>query len=391
MLIIAVWVLTGFSHNIRRSCFLFNALRHIWTTFHTSFFRNTDDLSRTGAMASSTGMMRTEKSYRICTDPGCSNPSFRTPLDGLIDRMRLSRLAEEEVERLLKDEDLLAIVLQRILEETGDFEIFDNAIRSCTRNDSRVGDPIDLRVAKAIPSDVGHGRIRLPLDNDLGLKPGDFVSVEGCTGPLASRGSTAAIVWRARPEDKDISVARMDGIIRRNAKLKPGDVARITKLEPEPCSELVLCPELKDQPDLSKIRYGKGIEGFVRRGLNKRPVKSGDAIYIPGLTLFAEALPFRVKGTSPGGFVIVNPGTKVRVIQSETEVGGGTTSDSGDTRQACCCKAECRLSGTDPDTEVLVRLLSGMSFTQRMMLLSIAGMISKSDGSDSNTTDRRTH
>ena len=288
--------------------------------------------------------------------------------------------------------DSFTIGLLQLLEEIGDFEIFDKDIQNYIRNDSNVSDAIDLRVAKAIPSDVGHGRVRLPLDNSLGLKPGDFVSVEGSTGPLASRGSTAAIVWRARPEDKDISVARMDGIIRRNAKLKLGDVARITKLEPEPCSELVLCPELNDQPDLSKIRYGKGIEGFVRRGLNKRPVKSGDAIYIPGLTLFAEALPFRVKGTSPGGFVIVNPGTKVRVIQSETEVGGGTTSDSGDTRQACCCKADCRLSGTDPDTEVLVRLLSGMSFTQRMMLLSIAaGMISKSDGSDSNTTDRRTH
>ena len=342
-------------------------------------------------MASSTGMMRTEKSYRICTDPGCSNPSLRTPLDGLIDRMRLSRLAEEEVERLLKDEDLLEIVLQRILEETGDFEIFDNAIRSCTRNDSRVGDPIDLRVAKAIPSDVGHGRIRLPLDNDLGLKPGDFVSVEGCTGPLASRGSTAAIVWRARPEDQNISVARMDGPTRENANLKLGDTARITKLEPEPCSELILRPELGDQPDLSTIRYGKGIEGFVRRGLNKRPVKSGDAIYIPGMTLFAEALPFRVKETTPPGFVIVTPETNVRVVQPETDAVRGIESDSRDTHQACCCRSECLLSGTDPDTEVLVRLLSRMSLPQRVMLLGIAGMISKSDGSDSNPTDRRTH
>ena len=32
---------------------------------------------------------------------------------------------------------------------------------------------LSLRVAKAIPSDVGHGRARVPFDNDLGLKPGD--------------------------------------------------------------------------------------------------------------------------------------------------------------------------------------------------------------------------
>ena len=33
---------------------------------------------------------------------------------------------------------------------------------------------LSLRVAKAIPSDVGHGRARVPFDNDLGLKPGDI-------------------------------------------------------------------------------------------------------------------------------------------------------------------------------------------------------------------------
>ena len=30
---------------------------------------------------------------------------------------------------------------------------------------------LKLRVAKAIPSDVGHGRARVPFDNELNLKP----------------------------------------------------------------------------------------------------------------------------------------------------------------------------------------------------------------------------
>ena len=38
---------------------------------------------------------------------------------------------------------------------------------------------LTLRVAKAIPSDVGHGRARVPFDNDLNLKPGDIVEIEG--------------------------------------------------------------------------------------------------------------------------------------------------------------------------------------------------------------------
>jgi hypothetical protein len=38
---------------------------------------------------------------------------------------------------------------------------------------------LQLRVAKAIPSDVGHGRARVPFDNDLNLKPGDIVEITG--------------------------------------------------------------------------------------------------------------------------------------------------------------------------------------------------------------------
>ena len=40
-------------------------------------------------------------------------------------------------------------------------------------------DSLTLRVAKAIPSDVGHGRARVPFDNDLNLKPGDIIEVSG--------------------------------------------------------------------------------------------------------------------------------------------------------------------------------------------------------------------
>ena len=48
---------------------------------------------------------------------------------------------------------------------------------------------LTLRVAKAIPSDVGHGRARVPFDNELNLKPGDIVEIAG-------EQRTAAIVWR---------------------------------------------------------------------------------------------------------------------------------------------------------------------------------------------------
>ena len=62
---------------------------------------------------------------------------------------------------------------------------------------------ISLRVAKAIPSDVGHGRARISGGNDLDLKPGDIIEIKG------ENESTAAIYWRSRPEDAKLGIIRI--------------------------------------------------------------------------------------------------------------------------------------------------------------------------------------
>jgi len=165
---------------------------------------------------------------------------------------------------------------------------------------------LSLRVAKAIPSDVGHGRARVPFDNDLGLKPGDVIEISG-------ERKTAAIVWRCRPEDANLGVIRIDGIIRKNAGVSLGDRVTIKKVETNECERLVLSPVMAKQ---QKVKFGSGIEGFARRGLNKRPVVAGDRIFIPGMTLFAEALPFAIVSTKPKGIVRVLPDTEI-VIKEE--------------------------------------------------------------------------
>ena len=167
-------------------------------------------------------------------------------------------------------------------------------------------DDLQLRVAKAIPSDVGHGRARVPFDNDLNLKPGDIVEITG-------EQKTAAIVWRCRPEDANLGIIRVDGIIRKNAGVSLGDKVTIRKVETQPCQKLILSPVMAKQ---QKVRFGPGIEGVARRGLNKRPVVSGDRIFIPGMTLFAEALPFQIVQTTPKGIVQVLPDTEI-VIKEE--------------------------------------------------------------------------
>ncbi|SVA25347.1 uncharacterized protein METZ01_LOCUS78201 [marine metagenome] len=166
-----------------------------------------------------------------------------------------------------------------------------------------------LRVAKAIPSDVGHGRARVPFDNELNLKPGDIVEIAG-------EQSTAAIVWRCRPEDANLGVIRIDGIIRKNAGVSLGDRVTITKVETQPCERLVLSPVMAKQ---QKVRFGPGIEGFARRGLNKRPVVAGDRIFIPGMTLFAEALPFAIVSTNPKGIVQVLPDTEIIIKEDAVD------------------------------------------------------------------------
>lgn len=165
---------------------------------------------------------------------------------------------------------------------------------------------LSLRVAKAIPSDVGHGRARVPFDNDLGLKPGDVIEISG-------ERNTAAIVWRCRPEDANLGVIRIDGIIRKNAGVSLGDRVTIKKVETSECERLILSPVMAKQ---QKVKFGSGIEGFARRGLNKRPVVAGDRIFIPGMTLFAEALPFAIVSTKPKGIVRVLPDTEI-VIKEE--------------------------------------------------------------------------
>ncbi len=179
----------------------------------------------------------------------------------------------------------------------------------CNESDSLSEDSsesLTLRVAKAIPSDVGHGRARVPFDNELNLKPGDIVEIAG-------ESRTAAIVWRCRPEDANMDVIRIDGIIRKNAGASLNSEVSVTKVETKPCERLVLSPVMTKQ---QKVRFGPGIEGFARRGLNKRPVVKDDRIFIPGMTLFAEALPFRIDSTNPKGIVQVLPDTEI-VIREE--------------------------------------------------------------------------
>ena len=164
-----------------------------------------------------------------------------------------------------------------------------------------------LRVMIAVPSDVGHGRVRISGDHASGLSPGDVVAIHG------PQRTTAAIYRRSRPEDAGLDVLRADAIIRENAGISIDEHVTVEKIEPNGCEKLVLSPVT---PHGQFIGFGPGVEAFIARGLKRRPVQVDNRLFVPGLTLFNELIPFVVVQTIPEGIVCVTEETEI-VLENE--------------------------------------------------------------------------
>jgi transitional endoplasmic reticulum ATPase len=164
-----------------------------------------------------------------------------------------------------------------------------------------------LKVAEALPEDVGKGRVRLGTSARLKLNvsPGDIVEIAGAK-------KSGAIVWRGHPSDESEDMVRMDGITRSNVGASLGDKVKINASKPKAAQKVVLAPALADQ---RKVSFGSGIEGFVKRGLLKRPLTEGDTVIVPGIAFFGNSLPFKVASTSPSGIVQIGDGTDVVVLE----------------------------------------------------------------------------
>ncbi|HLE96664.1 MAG TPA: CDC48 family AAA ATPase [Candidatus Thermoplasmatota archaeon] len=174
---------------------------------------------------------------------------------------------------------------------------------------------ITLKVAEAVQEDVAKGRVRVDAATrlDLNLTVGDVVEIIG-------KKTTAAIVWRAHPDDEGKGIIRMDGLIRDNCGVGIGDKVRIRKVEISPATRITLAPVIEEG---QKLQFGSGIEGVVKRGLFKRPVTKGDTVIVPGIALIGRALPFIVVDVAPSGIVQITEQTEVSIREeavSETEL-----------------------------------------------------------------------
>src|SRR5438132_11424032 len=85
---------------------------------------------------------------------------------------------------------------------------------------------VQVRVADAKQRDVGHGKVR--IDNatmeKLGITAGDFIEVRG-------KRTTVAIAWPAYAEDQAQEIARIDGLLSRNAGVALNQVIAMKKAE----------------------------------------------------------------------------------------------------------------------------------------------------------------
>lgn len=169
-------------------------------------------------------------------------------------------------------------------------------------------DPMELRVAEALPRDVGRGIARVdPVDMaKLGCEIGDVVEICG-------KRRAPARIMLAFPEHRGKRLVQIDGIVRRNAQVALDDKVKLVKAQCRSAEKIVLAPVHR-----ATRTTGYGDTLFIRRAMEGIPVSCQDHIR---LNLFGS-LPyeFEVVDTYPKGIVAATSST--RVIVSPEEVRG---------------------------------------------------------------------
>ncbi len=129
---------------------------------------------------------------------------------------------------------------------------------------------LKLKVAEAIQDDVNKGIVRIDTSflNEIGIRPGDIVELEG-------ERKTVAIADRAYPGDIGLNIIRMDGIIRKNAKTGIGELINVNKANVKEGKKVVIAPArkgivIKASPEIFK------------QGLLGRAVTKGDIVSLGG-------------------------------------------------------------------------------------------------------------
>jgi transitional endoplasmic reticulum ATPase len=159
---------------------------------------------------------------------------------------------------------------------------------------------VQVRVADAKQRDVGHGKVR--IDNDtmekLGITAGDFIEVRG-------KRTTVAVAWPAYAEDQAQEIARIDGLLRRNAGVALNEFITIKKAEVYDSQTIAFAPT-----DVRLSVDGEFVS-FVKRRFMDIPFVEGDMTL---LSIFGSSVPLIVTKTRPHGPVKITDSTILQVM-----------------------------------------------------------------------------
>src|SRR5438105_4736065 len=111
---------------------------------------------------------------------------------------------------------------------------------------------LSLRVAEALPKDVGRGLVRLdPQDMErLGVRIGDVVQITG-------KRSTVARAMPAYADQRGQGLIQADGILRANAETSLGERMDAQRVNVQAARGIVLTPAegMRTAPQASQLRY----------------------------------------------------------------------------------------------------------------------------------------
>lgn len=162
-----------------------------------------------------------------------------------------------------------------------------------------------LKVKAAPQEDVGRGRARLGPKTrlELGVEVGDAVKIKG-------ERETVAKVFRLSPEEEGKGIICIDGLVRKNAKVAVNESVEVSKVMLKEAKKVVIAPLIEEG---NILRFGEYIDAFVRKRLMNRPLMTGDAIVIPGISLMGGNVPFKVISTFPQEPLLVTEETEITV------------------------------------------------------------------------------
>jgi transitional endoplasmic reticulum ATPase len=173
---------------------------------------------------------------------------------------------------------------------------------------------LKLKVAEAMPKDLGRGLARLdPADlARLGVEVGEVVEIVG-------KRTTVAKAMPAYKEHRGQSRVQVDGVARENAGASIDQVVEIRRAQAQPARKVVLAPT-SITPAERDLKYIGGL-------LDGLPVIEGDRV---SATLFGNrSADFKVTSTTPAGPVVINPTTELEVARGPNKAADSSKEADG--------------------------------------------------------------